>query len=90
MRKFALLLIAMFAITLAPANATSTNDPVVTWISNRPCAEEDSVNCSWNAGESGNGVGHSFIVRHMPGTNKVCYLYEQRKFARTHDHCFTR
>jgi len=26
-----------------------------------PCEYEDSPNCAWDASESGNGVGHSFV-----------------------------
>lgn len=37
----------------------------------------------------GNGHGHSFYVRRMPGdvTGLVCYFYVGTRFARTHDHC---
>jgi len=28
-----------------------------------PCQEEDSDNCYWDAGDRGNGLGHSFIVQ---------------------------
>lgn len=66
---------------------STTNDPVVPWFAKRPCAEEDSVNCSWNASQSGNGVGHSFIVRRLPGQDLTCVLYEKRRFARHNDYC---
>lgn len=60
------------------------------WEQKTPCAYEDSVNCYWNAGEMGNGHGHSFVVRWMPGPKGerlVCVLYNERKFARHHDYC---
>lgn len=55
----------------------------------RPCAEEDSVNCYWDAQTMGNGRGHSFYVRRMPGdiTGLTCWTYVQRKFGANHDHC---
>lgn len=91
--------IGLCAILIASVGAVVTDDahasgdqpdktsPVITWISNRPCAEEDSVNCAWNAQEQGNGTGHSFIVRHFKGRNLTCYMYDQRAYAKKHDHC---
>jgi hypothetical protein len=52
-----------------------------------PCVEEDSVNCYWNAREQGDGRGHSFYNRRLPGSGKVCLFYVNRDYARKHDHC---
>lgn len=73
----------------AQAGEETPPDPVVTWISNQPCEQEDSVNCSWNAQQVGNHHGHSFIVREFPGRQHlVCVMYQKRKYARHHDYCF--
>lgn len=76
------------AATMAGATPESHTSPVITWISNRPCAAEDSTNCAWNAQEQGNRHGHSFIVRTFPGrAHLTCWMYDERRFARTHDYC---
>lgn len=73
---------------IAHGATTSTTSPVITWISNRPCATEDAVNCAWNASERGNGRGHSFVVRAFPGRRHlVCVMYDERRYAATHDYC---
>lgn len=56
----------------------------------RPCAEEDSVNCYWDAQTMGNGKGHSFYVRKLPGdiTGLACIFYVKPRDARRWDHCY--
>lgn len=56
----------------------------------RPCAEEDSVNCYWDAQAMGNGHGHSFYIRRMPGdiTGLTCIVYVKPRDARRWDHCY--
>lgn len=74
----------------SPAHTSRTShvSPVITWVSNRPCKQEDSVNCAWNAQEQGNRHGHSFIVRQFPGkAHLVCVMYDERRFAKHHDYC---
>lgn len=57
----------------------------------KPCKEEDSVNCRWIATgphHRGNGKGHTFIVRELPGSaHMVCVFYANRKYARHNDYC---
>lgn len=54
----------------------------------RPCPEEDSVNCYWDAGTSGNHKGHSFMVRQFPGRrHMVCVMYVKPADARRWDYC---
>lgn len=61
--------------------------PTAFWM-RTPCEYEDSVNCYWDAGGSGNHKGHSFYVRYVPGkAHMVCVFYTQAKFARWHDYC---
>lgn len=62
--------------------------PVVPWFAKHACAQEDSVNCAWDAHKLGDGRGHSFIVRQVPGrAHMVCVFYAERRFARSHDYC---
>jgi len=67
---------------------TQHNKPdIPIWVT-RPCKSEGDVNCRWNAQTQGNGQGHTYIVREVPGsTHMVCVFYAERKFARTHDYC---
>lgn len=82
-------LIAGMGIGITTDAMADTNSPVITWISHRVCAQEDSVNCAWDAKVQGNGEGHSFIVREFPGRKHMtCYLFQNRKYARNHDYCF--
>jgi len=70
------------------ADATSQQKQDLPFWTHRPCQQEDSVNCHWDAGTSGNGEGHSFIVRAVPGkAHMVCVFYTDRRFARHHDYC---
>ena len=59
------------AVTEVPAWAT------------RACKYEDSVNCHWDAKNSGNGKGNSFFVRLMPHAKHakkvmVCWIFIDR------------
>lgn len=69
-----------------PASATTAPADPLPWWTDRPCPLEDSVNCVWDADSSGNGAGHSFIVRRFPD-GQVCVMYAERRVARTHDRC---
>jgi hypothetical protein len=40
-----------------------------------PCEYEDSVNCRWDAGTSGNGVGDSFVSLALPD-GRVALIYD--------------
>ena len=53
-----------------------------------PCAEEDSVNCYWNANEQGNGHGASFFARKLPHQNRVCIFYVKPNRAHMSDQCY--
>lgn len=58
------------------------------WWMKHACAQEDSVNCFWDASHAGNHRGHSFIVREMPGKkHMVCVMYIKRADARRWDYC---
>lgn len=62
-------------------------DVVPAWVL-RPCKTEDSVNCAWNAATQGNGRGHSFVVRLVPGkAHMVCVFYAAPRYAASHDYC---
>jgi hypothetical protein len=41
-----------------------------------PCRSEDSPNCYWNAGTSGNGAGDSFVTI---GRQRVFYLHDSQR-----------
>lgn len=70
------------------AQADEAPTPQLPSWTQKPCQMEDSVNCFWNAGDMGNGGGHSFIVRKVPGSKgMICVFYAEKKFARTHDYC---
>ena len=51
----------------------------------RACPEEDSINCFWNAGRAGNGKGHSFYAVRVG--HRVCTIYWDRAYNRTHGWC---
>lgn len=61
----------------------------------RPCAQEDSVDCAWNAAELGNGVGHSFYAVRRALLNAsghrvgrvICLFYVKPADARRWDGC---
>lgn len=75
------------SVATAGAAATPTKSARPVWMQT-PCEYEDSVNCFWDAGQMGNGRGHSFVVRQVPGSARmVCVFYVQTGYARTHDYC---
>lgn len=43
------------------------------------CAQEDSVNCAWNAHTQGNGKGHSFVALHKKGWKYDHLIYKNGK-----------
>jgi hypothetical protein len=57
------LLIATASMLLAGAGMTLNTSPPLpdNAIVLTPCEQEDSANCYWDAGTSGNGVGTSFV-----------------------------
>lgn len=72
---------------IAPRAAHTAPAGLPRWVT-RPCAEEDSLNCRWDARDQGNGHGHSFIVREVPGrAHMVCVFYVAPRYARHHDYC---
>lgn len=73
-------------LTVHATAADTRPGPLPTWTT-RPCAYEDSNNCRWDATTAGNGAGHSFIVRRLPGTRLVCVFYTAPRYAARHDHC---
>lgn len=96
---FTILLSVMALLLVTPTDATASPDsahrimapdyitPKPSWTA-RPCVTEDSVNCYWDASIRGNGSGHSFIVRAVPGrAHIVCVFYVERTYARSHDYC---
>jgi hypothetical protein len=85
-------ILAGIVTVASPATATAPAAPHRAVWMRTACAEEDSVNCFWNAHAMGNGVGHSFYARRMPGdvTGLVCIFYASPRYARNHDHCSPR
>lgn len=70
-------------------SAASRAMPKATWMTH-PCAYEDSVNCFWNAGTSGNHRGHSFYVREVPGrAHIICVMYVTHRDQKRWDYCET-
>jgi hypothetical protein len=93
MKKYAIAGLAAMTLALSigwhdEQAAGDTRDPnLPSWVTH-PCASEGDVNCRWDAGEQGNGQGHSYIVRQFPGsTHEVCVMYIDRRYARSHDYC---
>lgn len=76
------------AVAAAPDHADSVHGhDIPRWVVT-PCATEDSVNCRWNAKTQGNGHGHSFVVRAVPGrAHMVCVFYTVPRYAKHHDYC---
>jgi hypothetical protein len=82
------------AISVTPANARGEimlPHPVVHGViakaTGRACAEEDSVNCFWNARKQGNGRGHSFYSVRVGAQD--CIIYWAEKYNRTHGKCYS-
>lgn len=82
--------VAVTATLLIGGSAASASAPEpparAKWMS-RPCVYEDGINCFWNADSMGNGMGHSFYVRKIPGRRLTCAFYVERHYAKTHDYC---
>lgn len=60
-----------------------------------PCPMEDSINCYWDAGNAGNGKGHSFYSIRVGGLNshgvrvvRDCIIYWDRAYNRTYGQCY--
>lgn len=73
-----------------PSSASSTQDEptqYAQWMK-RPCPYEDSANCFWDAGNMGDGQGHSFFA-HKYDDGDLCVAYTQHAYARTHDWCLS-
>jgi hypothetical protein len=47
-----------------------------------PCHYEDSTNCGWNAGTSGNGEGRSFVALHRKGSPIDLLIYRNGQVKR--------
>jgi hypothetical protein len=86
--KKLLLLFGVLALVVPASVADSSSSRVLPWWTQRTCQVEDAVNCYWDAG-SGNGTGHSFIVRRFPGGGPICLMYVDRRYARHHDRCLS-
>jgi hypothetical protein len=80
---------AITAGTLSTPAVAAVTEPflrgAVSDMVTRPCPQEDSINCYWNAGSSGNGEGHSFYSVRVG--NKMCTIYTARKYNRKHGNC---
>lgn len=82
-----LLGLSMGLLSHTPAQATRPSSSYPSWVT-RPCLTEDDTNCHWDAQSRGNGEGHSFIVRLVPGkAGMICVFYAEPRYARTHDYC---
>lgn len=78
--------LAATAMIATPAQAsTPTPHGVIRTALNTPCQYEDSTNCFWDAGASGNNKGHSFYS--IKVGHKVCTIYWDRAFNRRHGFC---
>jgi hypothetical protein len=86
MRAAALKWMSMTVMTSAVllAGSAVAEAPSPRWLT-RPCEYEDSVNCYWDAGDTGNGGGHSFFAVRV--RDQVCVLYGEDRYARRHNHC---
>lgn len=90
MRKLFVSIVAAIVavLTVAPGMASAPDVARRAGWMSAPCVTEDSVNCQWNAHTRGDGSGHSFYVRELPGRARmVCVFYVSARYARTHDYC---
>lgn len=87
MAKAIALIAALFTLNMgvALASTADTNSTPTPRFMRVACAQEDSSNCYWNAGESGNGEGHSFFSIRVG--DKDCIRYWDAKFNRKHGFC---
>lgn len=76
--------VALIVSGVAIADAAPTPKPTPVWMT-RPCAQEDGLNCYWDARSAGNGVGHSFYS--VKVGRKMCTIYWGNRYARTHNNC---
>lgn len=60
-----------------------------------PCADEDSINCYWDAHLQGNGYGHSFYSVRVGGLTPTghrirrdCIIYWDRSYNATYGQCY--
>lgn len=86
----AALAVSVAGVVSGPPATQATTPDLPIWTT-RPCLHEDSVNCRWIATgphARGNGRGHTFVVRRLPGSHLTCVFYAERVYARTHDNCF--
>ena len=80
------------AVSITPAHAEHiAPNPVVHGViakaTGRACAEEDSINCYWNARKQGNGRGHSFYSVRVGGAQ--CIIYWNEAYNRQNGHCLS-
>ncbi len=78
--------IALTGTTVVQATETSHRHPRFL---TTPCELEDSNNCYWDAGNAGNGGGHSFYAIPV-GADKVAVVYWQPRYNRRHGYVTTR
>lgn len=86
---------AVIALAAPAVSAETTAPPARTHWMRTPCAQEDSLDCQWNAGTSGNGAGHSFYRVKRAVVNAhgrtvgrvVCVYYVTHADARKWDAC---
>ena len=74
----------LLTATVQLIGSAAAEAPSPVWLT-RPCAYEDSVNCYWDAGDTGNGGGHSFFAVRV--RDQVCVLYGDDRYARRHNRC---
>lgn len=88
--KHRIITVALLAggmLAASPAIASTPMPPagVVKDAISRPCRYEDSINCYWDARSAGNGAGHSFYSIRVG--RKVCTVYRNRIYNRSHGYC---
>lgn len=74
--------------TMTPAQAGETVVAHKMTFMTRACPTEDSGDCYWDAGKSGNGEGHSFYAINIG--KRVCIKYWNPKYGRKHNRCYPR
>lgn len=67
------------------AQAASTSDVPTPRFMRVACEQEDGRGCYWNAGEQGNGVGHSFYAIPAPNGRTLIHYWD-RSYGKTHDY----
>jgi hypothetical protein len=92
-RRIAAAALAAAMLSTGTATATATvmhhHRPHLPYWMSRPCYEEGSDNCYWNAKEQGNGYGLSYFVRRLPsdtpGYHIACIFYSKHPHL---DYCY--